>query len=85
MSTEQYLAYQQEFGGHFQMRPPRKNVKDIWGKSSSIGEVTIEIPFNKLGIVIDVEFSILVEDTLSLLSNLDMIDNGLYFSLQGGY
>lgn len=67
------------------MRPPKRDVKGIGGKSMAIGEVTIKIPFPDLGILIDVEFSILDGDTPSLLYNKDMIANGLDISLQGGF
>lgn len=85
MSRAQYSAYQHAFGRHVPMRPPKNNVKGIGGRSSSIGEATLQIPFDKLGIIIDVEFSILAKDTPSLLSNRDMIVNGLDISWQGGY
>lgn len=50
-----------------------------------IGQARIQIPFKQYGIFIDVVFSILEENALSLLSNMDMIDNGLDISLQGRY
>lgn len=81
MSEEQYIAYQEEFGRRVPMRPPRRDVKGIGGKSKTLGEVTIQIPFVQLNVVLDVEFSILKSETPSLLSNKDMIDNGLDISL----
>lgn len=85
MSLNQYRAYQSEFGRKVPMRPARKDVKGIGGRSTVLGEVTIQIPFSKLNLIIDVEFSILPDDTPSLLSNKDIIENGLDISLQGGY
>lgn len=53
-----------------------------------LGETTIQISFNGLGLiidVIDVEVSILKNDCASLLRNRDMIINGLDIILEGGY
>ena len=85
MCEGQYLAYQLEFGRKIPIRPPKKGVRGIGGRSEVIGEATIQIPFLKLHLIIDVEFSILKEISPSLLSNRDMIENGLDISLQGGY
>lgn len=84
MCQQQYEAYQEEFGRRIPMCPPRKDVKGIGGSSRMIGEVTIQIPFTRLNVVLDIELSIIRTDTPSLLSNKDMLDNGLDISLQGG-
>lgn len=85
MSLNQYHAYERKFGRRVQLRPARKDVKGIGGQSVALGEVTIQIPFSQLDLVVDIEFSILGGDTPSLLSNRDLIENGLDISLQGGY
>lgn len=85
VSESQYLAYQIEFGRKVPMRPPRRDVKGIGGMTMAMGEVTTQIPFNQLGVVIDVDFTILKGDTPSLLSNKHMLDSGLDISLQGGF
>lgn len=86
ISKIQYDAYQNEFGRKIIIRPPTKNnLRGIGGQQRVIGEATIQIPFNKLGLVIDVDFAIINSDIPTLLSNKDMIDNGLDLSLQGHY
>lgn len=85
MSEEQYSAYQEEFGRRVPMRAPKRDVQGIGGKSLAVDEVTLQIPFTGLGIVLDIELSILREGTLSILCNKDLLDNNLDISLQGGY
>lgn len=85
MSEEQYEAYQEEFGRRVPMKASKRDVRGIGGRSLSIGEVTLQIPFSGLGIVLDIEFSILRESTPSLLCNKDLLENNLDISLQGGY
>ena len=85
MSEGQYIAYQYEFGRKIPIRAPKRGVRGIGGRSKVIGEVTIQIPFVELHLIIDVDFAILKEDSPSLLSNKDMIENGLDISLQGSY
>lgn len=67
------------------MRLPRRDVKGIDVKSRVVGKVTIQIPFVKLNLIVDVEFSVLKAETPSLLRNKDIIYSGLDISLQGGY
>lgn len=85
MSLEQYRAFQYEFGRKLPMWPATKDVKGIGGKSRAISEVTVQIPFLSLNLIIDVKFSILDDKTPSLLCNRDLIQNGLDISLQGAY
>lgn len=86
MSKAQYLAYASEFGRKVPIRPANKRVlKGIGGLGKVICEETIQIPFNKLNLIIDVDFAIMEETCPSLLRNRDMITNGLEISLQGGY
>lgn len=54
MSEQQYQAYQDEFGRRVPMRPPRKDIKWIGGKSKAIGKVTIQIPFVCLNLMLDI-------------------------------
>lgn len=51
----------------------------------ALGEVTIQIPFSELNLVMDIDFSILGGETPSLPCNRDLIENGLDISIQGGY
>lgn len=67
------------------MRPPRRDVKVIGGKSKVIGEVTIQVSFTSHNIILYINFSILKMETTSLLCNRFMIEKGLDISLQGGY
>lgn len=86
MSIRQYEAYQKEFGLRVPIRATeRRTLRGIGGHGTIVGEAMIQIPFGDLGLVIDVTFTILEEDVPSLLSNRDMIDNGLDLSLQGRY
>lgn len=85
MGRSQYLAYQKEFRRKVAMWPPRKDVTGKDGKMVAIDEGTIQIPFPGIGITIDVDLKILEADTPSLLSNKDMIENGLDISMQGDY
>lgn len=81
ISKAQYLAYERAFGRRILLLPPaRKYLKGIGGHGRVIGEVTIQIPFRALGMLIDVVFSILDEEVPSFLSNKDMIESGLDFS-----
>lgn len=52
-------------------------MKIIGGNGNFIGEVTIKIHFKELGMIIDMEFSILDDNASSLLPNMDMIENSL--------
>lgn len=85
MCKSQYHAYEKEFGRRVRIRPPRRDLRGIGGKKEVCGEVTIQIPFTKLNLIIDVDFSIIEDETPSLLSNKDMITNGLDISLPGRY
>lgn len=60
-------------------------MKGIGVKSLPVGEATIQIPFVRLNVILDVEFSILRGESPSLLPNKDMIEGGLDITLQGGY
>lgn len=86
MGESQYEAYKRDFGLKVPILPStRKDLKGVGGNGKVIGEPHIQIPFNALRLIIDVTFSIMEQDTPSLLSNKDMIDNGLDVSLQGRY
>ena len=68
------------------MRPSKKKgLKGIGGLGTVIGEVTIQISFVELGIIVDVDFEVMKDECPTLLSNKDMIINGLDISLQGCY
>lgn len=57
----------------------------IGGLDIVLGEARIQLPFSKLGIVMDAFFSILAEKAPSLLSNQDMIENSFGISIKGRY
>lgn len=81
-----YTAYEEEFGSNIPICAPRKSSgKGIEGAGEVRGEATIQIPFNGLGLILDVEVSTLNNEYPSLLSNRDMIINVLENLLQGGY
>ena len=83
---QQLKAYEVEFGVRLPIRQSLKRVvKGIAGKGEVVGEVLIPIPFNKLGIIIDVDFIVLGCNCPSLLSNKDMLTNGLDISIQGKF
>lgn len=85
MCKAQYEAYGRDFGRTIPMRKPSRGLKGLGGKSKVLGEAMIQIPFCALHLIIDVVFAIVEEDIPSLLSNKDMLDNGLDISLQGKY
>lgn len=85
ISLAQFHTYQHEFGRKIPISPARKYVKGISGKSRALDEVTIQVSFTNLNLILDIEFSILGDDMPSLLCNKDLIENGLDISLQGGY
>lgn len=61
-------------------------MREIVGMGEVIGEITIQIPFTDLGIIIDVDFAVMKTKCPSQLSNRDiMLNSELYISLQGSY
>ena len=86
MSISQYRAYEKEFGRKIPIRPStERSLKGIGGQGEVVCEVTVQIPFAKLGLIIDVAFAVLKGECPSLLSNKDMLLNNLDISLQGRY
>ena len=86
MSKGQHKQYEIEFGVVIPLRPPsRQKMKGIGGEGKVIGDASIPIPFNKLNIIIDVDFLIIDSDCPSLLSNRDMIINRLDISIKGSF
>lgn len=82
MGKPQYEANNRELGLHFLIRPSSsKELKEIGGSGTVLGEATIQVPLLILGIVLDVDFSSLRKDSSSLLSKWDMLTNGLDISL----
>lgn len=72
MSKMQYDAYKREFGLKDAKKPTEKMVRGIGGRRKAKGTAMIQIPFPKIGIVIDVELLIIDEDVPSLLCMKDM-------------
>lgn len=58
MCEKQYQAYEREFGRKIKMPPPVKVLRGIGTKISVVGEVSIQIPFVNLNIIIDVDILI---------------------------
>lgn len=56
-------------------------MKGIAGFGEVIGEERIQILFNKLKLITDVDVEIMKDDCASLLSNRDMIFNGFDINL----
>lgn len=63
----------------------KKKLKEIGGLGEVIEVDTIQIPFEKLEIIIDVDFAIMKNECPSLLPNRDMLINNLDISLQGSF
>lgn len=83
MSYKQYKAYCKEFNVPFNIeRGEQRGIRGVGGSAKIIGSANIPVPFRDLKLVIDVQFRIVNEKVPSLLSNKDMIDNGLDISLQ---
>lgn len=82
MSARQYGAYCETFGLIGNVRPSEKRVKGIGGRQVVVGVANIQIPFDKLGLIIDVWFAILDADVPTLLSLRDLWINGLDISIQ---
>lgn len=60
-------------------------MKGIGRAGTVLVDARIQAPFIGLGLIIDVNFSILEEDAPSLLYNKYILYNGLDISLQGRY
>ena len=83
MSLSQYKAYCREFGCALAIDySDNRSLNGIGGKSRAIGTAIIPIPFNSLGVVLDVKFRIMKDHCPSLLSLRDMIDSGMEISIQ---
>lgn len=83
MSIAQYKAYCEEFRVPSRIdKSKRSTLLGIGGSSSTIGTATIPVPFKNLQLTIDVDFKIVRDNVPTLLSNKDMIVNGLDISLQ---
>lgn len=83
MSYTQYNAYCKEFNVPFDInRRDQQGIRGVGGSAKVIGSAIIPIPFRDLNLIIEVKFQIVNERVLSLLSNRDMIENGLDISLQ---
>lgn len=63
----------------------RNSLREIGGSGKVIGAAKIQIPLEAVGIIIEVDYSIMDEQDPSLLYNRIMIENGLDISLQGSY
>lgn len=82
----QLQAYQREFQKRVRIEPRmRKNMRGIGGTGEITGGVTIPVPFNRLGIVLNILFVVLERYCPTLLRNKDMLDNGLGISIQDQY
>lgn len=79
---DQYEAYFNCFGTCPAIKPDNRGVKGIGGRQNSQGCVKIQIPFNELAVVIDVDFTLLNGDSPCLLCTRDLILNGLDISLK---
>lgn len=84
MYKTQYDAYGRYFGRKIPIREPKRRSKGFGGMIEVIGEVTIQIAFLNLKLIINVDSFIVEEEPPSLLSNKYMIDDGIYIRLQGG-
>lgn len=82
ISNAQYDEYQHEFGRKVRIRSPtRKKLRGIGGIKKVMGDATIQIPLKTFGLIIEVYIAILDFNIRTLLSNKDMIDNGLNLSI----
>lgn len=63
MNQQQYKAYEREFDRKVPIRKfKRKGQKGLGCLGAVIWEVTIKIPFNKLGTIMDVELAVMKEE-----------------------
>lgn len=86
MPRSQWITYQREYGMKIPMNPTsRKTLNGFWVKGELLGYVNIQIPFPNLGLIIDVEFSGVKKEVQTLLSNCNIIKNGLNMRLQDRY
>lgn len=82
----QLLAYQRDFKQNVQIEPSMRNkMRGIGGTGTILGEATLPVPFSELGLVLHIAFVVLERDCPTLLSNKDMLDNGLDISIQDRY
>lgn len=83
MSRSQYLAYTIKYGLKETIRPAtHKGIRGIGGVQKAVWVVRVQIPFDGLRTVIDVDFLIIEDDFPTLLSMKYMVTNGLDISLQ---
>lgn len=62
INQQQYIRYQEEFGIKFPTRSTENTgLWGIGGLRAVIEEVFIQIPFSKIGIIIEVDFAIMKE------------------------
>lgn len=78
MISQQYVTYTKDFGLRSAMRTaPDRTVRVIGGKRKANRISMFQIPFTDLREVMDVDFLIINEDILSLLSLRDIYKNGM--------
>lgn len=83
MSKSQYQAYTKEFGLKDVMKPStNRSIRGIGGTQKACGTARIQLPFEQLGIIIDVDSLIIEENIPYPLSMKDMLLNGLDISIQ---
>lgn len=69
LSLNHYRSYQYEFGRKVSMHPVYKDFKGIGGNPIVLGIVTIRILFSELNLIIVISFSIIPDNTPSILCN----------------
>lgn len=80
---ERYNAYCQTFNlPHFMQPTSNRIIAGIGGKSKATGVVGMQVIFRELEVLIDVQFFVMKEKILTLLSMTDMLDHGLDISFQ---
>lgn len=83
MSCKQYDSYCRSFGYKTVITQPQgRIVRGIGRYQDAAGMASIQIPFQDLGLILDVDFKLLSERVPPLLSMRDMVGNSLDFSLQ---
>lgn len=86
VSMRQYAGYCRSSNRPQSMKPIKnRSVSGFRGRRRAIDLVFIQFPFEDLKIFVYVFFLVLNEYVLKPLSMKDMIENGLYISIQGQY
>lgn len=81
----QWTAYCNDSGLRLAIRKEEGiGVIGLGGLIQIVGRVIIQVPSLKLHLIMDIDFSIVYQNIPELLSLKDMLDNGIYISVENG-